>query len=106
MRRDSCLPEPWLVLCLVRLHDIARTPSGSVARGLAELGIEFVSPFTLRDGGDTLSYVGLVSRFGSKRGTAIILKSDLATAGRFRCASSAPLAPALRAGQMTDVRVV
>jgi hypothetical protein len=70
------------------------------------LGIEFISPFTLRDGGDTLSYVGLVPRFGSKRGTAIILKSDLATVFASDAPGSGPLASALRAGRMTDMRVL
>jgi hypothetical protein len=31
----------------------------------------------LRDGDDTLSYVGLVPNFGSKQGTAIITEEDL-----------------------------
>jgi hypothetical protein len=42
-----------------------------------DLSIEFISPFTLKDGDDTLSYVGLVPRVGSKRGTAIIIENDL-----------------------------
>lgn len=37
-----------------------------------DLEISFTAPFTLRDGKDTLSYVGLVSEFGSDLGTLII----------------------------------
>jgi hypothetical protein len=41
------------------------------------LGIEFISPFSLNNGSETLSYVGLVPCFGSKRGTAVIIEEDL-----------------------------
>lgn len=47
-----------------------------------DLGIEFICPFTLRDAEETLSYVGLVPRFGSTLGTAIITEDDLDKQGR------------------------
>jgi hypothetical protein len=42
-----------------------------------DLGIEFISPFQLKDDGEALSYIGLVPGFGSKKGTAIIFENDL-----------------------------
>jgi hypothetical protein len=37
-----------------------------------DLGLEFIAPFTLPDGEDTLTYLGLLREFGGKRGTLII----------------------------------
>jgi hypothetical protein len=41
-----------------------------------DLGFDFLAPFTLPDGEDTLAYVGLVAEFGSTRGTLIIDDSE------------------------------
>ena len=41
-----------------------------------ELGFKFIAPFTLRDGNDTLTYLGLVPDFGG--GTLIIFQEPLA----------------------------
>ena len=41
-----------------------------------DLGFDFIAPFTLLEGEDTLAYVGLVAEFGSTRGTLIIDDSE------------------------------
>ncbi len=38
-----------------------------------DLGFEFIAPFTLPDGGRTLSYLGLVPQFGSPKGMLVIV---------------------------------
>ena len=44
-----------------------------------DLGFEFVAPFTLPDGDETLTYLGLVPGFGCTRGTLVIFgeRADL-----------------------------
>lgn len=38
-----------------------------------DLGFEFIAPFTLPDGHETLTYLGLVPQFGSPKGMLVIL---------------------------------
>lgn len=38
-----------------------------------DLGFEFIAPFTLPDGGQTLAYLGLVPQFGSPKGMLVIV---------------------------------
>ena len=38
-----------------------------------DLGFEFIAPFTLSDGDQTLSYLGLVPQFGSPKGMLVIV---------------------------------
>ena len=49
-----------------------------------DLGFEFVAPFTLPDGDDTLTYLGLLPEFGSTLGTLVIFDEpvDLARQSR------------------------
>ena len=42
-----------------------------------DLGFRFVSPFTLEDQGETLSYLGWLPQFGSKHGMLIVTTDDL-----------------------------
>ena len=41
-----------------------------------DLAFKFVSPFTLEDRGETLSYLGWLPQFGSKRGMLIVTTED------------------------------
>lgn len=38
-----------------------------------DLGFEFITPFTLPDGGQTLTYLGLVPQFGRRKGMLVIV---------------------------------
>ncbi len=47
-----------------------------------DLGFAFVAPFTLKDGQETLAYLGLVPQFGSPKGMLIIVGLDAERHGR------------------------
>ena len=56
-----------------------------------DLNFEFVAPFTLPDGDDTLTYIGLLPGFGCARGTLVIFDEpvDLTQQGRLWRAAQA-----------------
>jgi hypothetical protein len=47
-----------------------------------DLGFKFISPFTLEDRGETLSYLGWLPQFGSEQGILIVTTEDSALRNR------------------------
>ncbi len=47
-----------------------------------DLEFKFISPFTLEDRGETLSYLGWLPQFGSQRGILIVTSEDSALRNR------------------------
>lgn len=41
-----------------------------------DLGFQFIPGFTLQDGADTLTYLGLVREYGSDRGMLVVTERD------------------------------